>query len=255
MYHTMKKGELYKHRRQVSQWTPHTDNVCELCSHIRIQLNPKGGRKKKKKIAGRPKRDSNRALMTHVMRTAPAAWCPEGTSFAQSEELPLLNLKCAVCKDILLRPLEIATCSSLVCCQCLIKHLETAEDLQCPCCSRHDLKDFSTVRAPTPYFLKILSAVKVVCNKCGTDVSQREYHSHSCSSHTCQASPELTVDEILQKSPDAPLTAVEEELQCHLVKRALTQTTRSSIKIKTGGQVKQKYTNITYVYNSGIMVL
>ena len=245
-YHTLKKGPLYRHRRQIFKWTKHAEKECEVCSHIKAQQHPKGGRKKKEVIAGRPKGDSNRALMTHAMCTAPAAWCPEGTPFAESTKM--LHLNCAVCQNLLSRPLEISDCSSLVCCACLIKCLETAEDMQCPCCCRHSLKDFSTVRAPTSYFLKILGEVKVVCSTCKKNVAQSEYYSHNCNSQT---SPEVSVNEIFAKSSEVPLTTVEEELQSHLVKRALTQSTTNSIKIKTGGQVKTN--NIMHIPTCKIM--
>ena len=68
------KGPFYGQEQNI-----HGKGVkCAATLHT-VQLYPKESRKKKAVIAGRPKVDSNWALTTHAMCTAPAAWYPEGT--------------------------------------------------------------------------------------------------------------------------------------------------------------------------------
>ena len=134
-----------------------------------------------------------------------------------------------MCNNILKRPVEITPCSSLICCKCLLHHIDTSQDIICPCCLDHDLVDPSTIKEPTPYFLSILGSLKVVCDRCNTDENQRDYHSHKCGSSSTET---LAIGDILTKSSDAPLTALEKELQSHLLKRELAQGAQG-IHIKT----------------------
>ena len=53
------------------------------------------------------------------------------------------------------------------------------------------------------------------------------------------SSPVTTIQEVLAKSPDSPLTPQEMKLTTSLVRRQLSETPNGILKVKTRGQVGQ----------------
>ena len=51
-----------------------------------------------------------------------------------------------------------------------------------------------------------------------------------------------TIQEVLAKSPDSPLTPQEMKLTTSLVRRRLSETPNGILEVKTGGQVHQMIT-------------
>ena len=64
--------------------------------------------------------------------------------------------------------------------------------------------------------------------------------SSGCKEGVIQQPTQLSVEEILSKSPDTPLTQQEMKLTTNLVRRRLSEDPRGSgiLQVKTGGQVQ-----------------
>ncbi len=70
------------------------------------------------------------------------------------------------------------------------------------------------------------------------------YFSAKSGEHVCTTGnqPELTVDDVVTKSPDVPLTTQEDKLATSLVRRKMAQGSEDGlIHFKTGGQVISNY--------------
>ena len=249
-YHAAKKGELFRHHREVFQLSEHSQGQCSICTHMTEVLKVGRKQKKNRKYIGRPQGQSSRALITHTLAIAPASLCPHPVQYAENSSLPLTELSCPICTDIVQRPVELTACSSVVCCECFVRWLHITEDTKCPCCYGGHLQDFSTVKKATPLFQKVLGGVQVICQQCTGVVKLDCYKEHAencCSGKittactTCTSSEpsekELSIGAILSKGSDAPLTPVERDLQTNLAKRSLLQDPQSLLRIKTGGQV------------------
>ena len=63
---------------------------------------------------------------------------------------------------------------------------------------------------------------------------QQHVESYCLEGHSNPHSPIRTIDDVLAKSPDAPLTPQEMKLTTSLVRR---QESRGVLEVKTGGQV------------------
>ena len=246
-YHTGKKeGGLYKHHTEVFRWSPHTDEGCQICGHVK-QL-AKGGRKKKtsKRHIGRPPAEASamRVLFKHTQRVAPPQLCQKPVEYAREQSLPLTQLTCPICTDVVDRPVELTSCSSIVCCECLCQWLSTTENTKCPCCYEDHLQDCDTIKQPTQFFLSILGQVEIVCKTCREKVKMENHANHCCGSHDQPGTSMSSsgVEAILSRDLNTPLTPVEEQLQSSLARRSLSQSTQPLLRIKTGGQVGIIYT-------------
>ena len=94
-----------------------------------------------------------RALFKHTQRVAPPQLCQKPVEYAREQSLPLIQLTCPICTDIVARPVELTSCSSIVCCECLCQWLSTTENTKCPCCYEDHLQDCDTIKQPTQFFL------------------------------------------------------------------------------------------------------
>ena len=120
--------------------------------------------------------------------------------------------------------------------------VEISKSTQCPCCYSDHLQDTDTVTAVTRLLLRLLSVVPVRCRGCDCLVPAPQYHSHRASGCVIQpSSPDdekrLSVQSILKRDTDVPLSTLEEDLLGSLVKRSLAHKQGSNLEIKTGGQV------------------
>ena len=233
IYHATKKEQ--EHNRVVFQWHAHSGEDCTICIHIQSQL--KVG-KKKKPLRGRPQKESIRALILHTRKSAPPILGPTSVKCINTQD----DLTCPICTEIVQRPIELTTCSSIVCCECLVQWLHITQDVQCPCCYSDHIRTSSTIRSASTLIQNLLGRVEVVCEKCGMSAKLANYNSHTCSVSKPAVCKELPVEAILNKGLDEPLTPIEERLKSNLTRRAISQSSQSLLSIKTGGQVR--YTNM-----------
>ena len=99
----------------------------------------------------------------------------------------------------------------------------TRSAIVCPCCYDHQLgKD--TVRQPSPVITDLMGQLKIQCNSCKNITTVQQYDHHRKS--RCRLyfdSPQLSVHDILEKSPTTPTIPVEKrvaEIKC-LIRRLM----------------------------------
>ena len=213
-YHRARKEGLYRHHTEVFQWSAHTEESCRICTHITTLT--KGGRKKQQsKKIGRPHLEGSamRALFIHAQKIAPPQLCPPPVEYAEEQSLPTEELTCPICVNIVERPIQLTSCSSIVCCQCLSQWLNITDDIKCPCCYGDHLKDFDTVKQPSQLFLAILGQLVVICKVRQKKVKLESHSTQSCGSDeeigACTSATSEPVAVILSRGSDIPLT------QCH----------------------------------------
>ena len=242
------KSSEYKHKTTVFVgWSEHREGSCRVCQQL--ELLKKGGRPKKAgQTTGRPSNDSPRYCEKKIRAIAPSAIVsPLHSKPAICEEHKLVNyqeLQCPICRNILVRPIELVDCRNVVCADCCCKRLQQNTITKCPCCHDEHISDFSTIRPASSLVLGLLASLCVVCIKCSEHMRMDLYSKHiesgcqSSSTSTSQDSPNTSVDEILSRSLSTPLTPVEVRLQSRLAKRSLAASPEDNLlRIKTGGQV------------------
>ena len=183
-------------------WEAHTEPNCGVCN----MPKPKRGRPRKSTNSGIPKCIPQHMAIKHVKDIAPIS---RGDS-----TLPTtidVNLTCPICMEVVDQPIELTTCSTLVCAKCLCDWLRNS--FSCPCCYSPHMTDFSTIR-PATVVQRVLTALQ----------------------HSSSPPQQESVQEILDRPVSSPLTPLEEQLQTALVRRSL-KGSGSTVRVKTGGQV------------------
>ena len=255
MQRTLQKGPSYKHTVTPFDWSEHIDEdedsvfACRVCLHI-TDLGKGGGRKKdnkEKEKTGRPHKGSNRIIHTHTVSIAPPTIQRDSKQLAQG--VTVEDITCPICLDILDRPVELVPCQTVLCHKCLVSWVEISKSTQCPCCYSDHLQDTDTITGVTPLLLRLLGVVPVRCRDCDCLVPAPQYYSHRANGCVIQpGSPDeekrLSVQSILRRETDVPLSTVEEELLGSLVKRSLLQKQGTNLDIKTGGQVSNAQSSI-----------
>ena len=81
----------------------------------------------------------------------------------------------------------------------------------------------------------------MICKVCGQRVALNEHKDHAQSGCTTVAQQPTTVNHVLSKAKDSPLSPLEEKLKSSLVKRSLLLSKSDTLQVKTGGQVSFLY--------------
>lgn len=246
--HKAKTKRDYNHQTvPFNRWCSHVEGSCCVCEHY-SRLH-KAGRPKKLQRTGRPPAVSVKYCIQRVIDVAPKSQVQPGIttcSFQDHQILDPSQLQCRICSDILNSPIELVTCGSVVCAECFIERLQHSKQLTCPCCSTSHIEDFTTIRPASQLTQSMLSRLCVVCEKCQSHLrldKLKEHVSNSCSTHSEEVPPSVSVEHILNRPSTAPLTPVEQKLQTSLVKRSLSTSPEERIlRVKTRGQV------YTYMY-------
>ena len=233
-----KSTKLYQHRTTIFEgWCIHSEVDCTICEYYsRIQ---RGGRPKKlKRTPGRPSYNSPKYCIEHIRGVAPTSLSPPEDTIVfcdiHSNSKPL---ECPICCSILRRPVELITCGSVICAECLCGWLQCQNSFNCPCCYSDHLQDFSTIRKPPPLVISLLESLCLICNRCNCHVQWKSSRDHTCNHSSVTAlSPNTRIEEILLQSSTTPLTGLEEKLQTSLARRSLS-TEEDVLQLKTGGKV------------------
>ena len=159
-------GGDYKHRTSAYDgWCRPVEGSCRVCEHYcKLQ---KGGRPKKLVRTGRPPSISPRYCAQHVKEIAPPPLVEPATTISichSHQAIDTSHLHCPICCNVLLSPIELVTCGSLVCAQCCT-WLTHCTQLTCPCCYHPHITDFSTIRPASPLISSTLGSLCVVCEK------------------------------------------------------------------------------------------
>lgn len=172
------------------QWLEH-GNLCETCE--RYEQVMKGGRPKKKR--GFPTTTSCHSLIEHTKVIAPPSlYDSQSTLTIKQQQLIDLSeaeYTCKICHNLLNSPVEISTCSTLVCAQCLIQWFENSQTNQCPSCStaNHQL-ECSEISPLNDLHLRVLEGILITCAICKADVRLVELKHHLKS--RCKSSTSAT---------------------------------------------------------------
>ena len=233
--------------QKVFSWKQHNGAACETC--LRAMTVQVGGRRAKANI-GRPAILSKRSLLSHIRHVALPSYQPLSESKEAATHRPCTittppqyavavdDLVCCICINILNQPIELTSCGSVVCADCVSRWLsECSECLPCPCCHRN-LHGVGEIRKAPYAVQKLLSGLLITCT-CGSTVTQGAYTAHvkgeECSSDVSHA---VSIHDVIAQPVYSPLTPIEKELQTTLAKRSLaTSPEENVIHMKTGGQV------------------
>lgn len=231
--------EYQQARLRVFNWTEHKPE-CQVCSHM--SEIKKGGRPRKTARPGRPRKQSPRSAIQHLKSIAPKSLTDTSKVDLTQADLSS-DLTCTICLNIVDQPIVLETCSSLVCTECCCKWLRQSDVLSCPCCYGSHLEDFTTIKTVEPLTLKLLASQTVQCTVCLQHMKLEQHSEHYCQKNliapSTQHSPSTSIQEVLAKNSDTPLTTLEHKLQTSLVKRSLSGSSNATIQLKTGGQVSQ----------------
>lgn len=158
------KLEDYTHHTSPFEgWCVHVESDCSLCDHYsRLQ---KGGRPLKSVHIGRPPASSPKYCIQRVKDIALTPLVDPCTPFSLCSLHQTLNpshLTCRICSKLLLSPVELATCGSIVCAQCLCTWLDSSKS-SCPCCHSQHIEDTTTIRSASEIVLGMLGSLCCVC--------------------------------------------------------------------------------------------
>lgn len=226
----------YRHNTTVFEgWGTHTEGNCAVCLHY--QALQRGGRPKKAKRPGRPPTASPRYCIDRVHDIAPPPLILPDQPIKICDvhlHLPLSELNCPLCNDILNQPIQLVSCGSVVCAQCMCRSLEHQQaNVVCPCCNTDHIKHFTSIREAPSLVVSSLKSLCVVCERCSSHTPLGTYKEHHC---TPQAvSPNTSIEDVLDQPLSTPLTSIEQKLQTSLARRSMTG--EKVLKLKTGGKV------------------
>jgi len=163
---------------------------------------------------------------------------PEEVEYVSEQATSLL---CHLCSEVVSQPVELE-CESLVCASCCCRWIQVSRSVECPCCYRHQLDD-TTINLPSVVVLDLLGTLRLSCNRCSRTTIARQYHKHkesNCQGHYEIVSPlQVTVENILQRPVTAPTQPVERRVAEHLVRRLMSESEDSVLRIPTRGQVRR----------------
>ncbi len=149
------------------------------------------------------------------------------------------SLLCQVCSQVVSQPVQLA-CENLVCASCCRRWIQVSGGVSCPCCYNHRLDD-DTITLPSVIVLDLLATLRLSSTKCSRTTTARQYRKHkesNCQGHYEETSPFLvTAERILQRPITAPTQPVERQVAAHLVRRLMSESGDSVLKIPTRGQV------------------
>ena len=233
----------YQHMTVVFEgWCTHVEDSCQVCEHYH-SLQRRGRPKKVKRTAGRPPTTSPRYCVDHIREIAPPPLAPlaEVDVCTHHNQGALTELTCLICCGVLTSPVEIVSCQSVVCAECLCSWIQHSSDLACPCCYDHHLRDYSTgIRSASTLILHLLGSLCVICGRCQSHVQLDAHTDHAkggCTTHTRRVSSYSSVDDVLRRPLTSPLTPVEQKLQTSLARRSMSGSPEDVLQMKTGGRV------------------
>ena len=176
-----KYSETVKSSLVVFEWQSHSDpgSSCEICCFFKSKK--KGGRpKKEKKNRGRPQSHSVQFITNRFLHSTLPSYRVSSTlslsRFLLSTTVPLNDLKCSVCSNIVDQPVE-TPCRKRVCSICIASLLRSCdlEHFPCPSCKEsHEITQSSFPEA-TEVVMKVLGDLLVTCDKplCTEVVAQK----------------------------------------------------------------------------------
>ena len=257
------KGIPYHHSIEVFTWEKPTDEECavrtiqfryihfinlnklyfQVCKHLDVITRGGGQNKRARKNRGRPSGYSPAAAIAHIKQLVKSL-----PHFVDSAEEVIYTsdqaatLLCPLCLEVLDQPIELA-CSNLVCANCCCKWIERSGTVSCPCCYYHQLDDL-TISLPSTVVQDLLGTLKLSCTKCHktTTAAQHRLHKNSqCQGHYEASSPsQITAQHILQRPMTAPTLPVEKQVAECLVRRLMTESDDTVVRIPTRGQVRNR---------------
>ena len=137
------------------EWLPHDNSYCHICD---AQDN-KGRPKKLTHPGGRPS-----FLTTHICSVASSI-----PTFSLSQVINktyINDVTCKLCNLAVHEPVEVLPCKSLICCSCLLGHLDKDSNMfHCPGCSEEHTNTESSFTKMSPIAEKMINNMMVKCNK------------------------------------------------------------------------------------------
>ena len=145
-------------------------------------FSKEGDKKKVKHTAGRPPTVCTRYCIDHIHDVAPPPMAPLTEVInvcVHHSNVALPYLTCLICCEVLRSPVELVTCGSVVCAECLCSWLQHSDELSCPFCYNHPLKEYSRIRSASSLILRLLGDLCVICERFKGHVQLEVYNDHS----------------------------------------------------------------------------
>ena len=186
---------------------------------------------------GRPKGLAIGSLLQMIKDMAPSS---NFNDDIRPEVGPNETLTCPICLQLLDR--HWTQCAAQLCVPTVFASGYVAvSHLSCPCCYISSF-DHTHIRETSIVVCSILNSCTVKCPQ-GCNVQVKDFTKHlDHSSEVCTATqnPTLTVDDILQKPLEVPMTATERNVAGFLIKKMMASSDDNLLSIPTRGQVNIK---------------
>ena len=210
--------------RRVVEWQLHNEAYCHICDDM-----SKGGRPKKSSSGGHPSH-----LKTHIQSVACSI--PPFSLTQVVDNTYIESITCRLCKCAINDPVEVLPCKSLICCSCVIAHLEKGKDaFTCPGCGESHECTSSSFSRVSPMEEKMIKNMMIKCNKCKhvTTLSQSQA---SCDRHKIDVCS-LNLKDIACRPLESQPTTIEKEVATSVVTRLMYQSKDTIVKLPTRGTV------------------
>ena len=156
--------------------------------------------------------------MTHV-RTVVCSLPPFSLSQVVNKTYYIESITCTLCKSAVCEPVQVMPCKSLMCCSCLLCHLDKELDtFECPGCSEKHDNNTSSFSKLSPVAEKILSNMMVKCEKCYKPIKLL-ISKKSCDHHGDLSCSNLM--EVVSLPLDVQPTIIKKQVSTNVVTRLL----------------------------------
>ena len=244
-YSTMTNVEARQTTTQIKplSWEAHMEIDCVTCQKMQ-QLRKGGGKFKKKKIGRPSKKLWSRIITNNILKKTPEDIVPYACSIESfSAKLnPHLKLcMCALCRNILRKPLLLVNCEHCFCSNCILPKLEGKfiENIVCPVCETK-IKEEDVVSPK--YVTSIIGSLQVGCSLgCGENFTLAEhdekiFHENSCVQNS-RTKLKLTLADTLSLDDCSDISRDVEDAALQVIRHKMRRSTlpNKSIEFKTAG--------------------
>ena len=190
------------------EWLPHDSSYCHICDGQR-----RGRPKKSTHPGGRPS-----FLTTHICSVASSI--PTFTLSQVIDKSYINNITCSLCNSAVCEPVKVLLCKSLICCSCLLGHLDKDSDMfHCPGCSEEHTNTQSSFTKMSPIAENMINNMIVKCNKCyqpvKLSISRKPCDHHAIERECCN------LIEAINRPLESPPTTMEKQVASSVVTRLL----------------------------------
>ena len=143
------------------------------------------------------------------------------------------TVTCNRCRKLLRQPVELP-CYHCACMSCVKSIITESGALTCPQCSVQHAIKLSSVRPPSQLLVQLFGRINVRCSLCQCQILAKNAERHIQSG--CEKYTLTTLESIMERPTNVPLTAAEKKVGDHIVRRMVGNTTQP-VQVSTRGPV------------------